>query len=213
MRQMLIAVLLLTATVGSAVGQSELSAHSFVPPKPGTVFWYDTDPTAPSHKRERHTVLADASPFQGTPTLRIQGPEFIMLYDRRSGNLIGPLNSDGSKSFDLSPNHGNYEWPLTVGKRWVSTYDYTDYSTNRTWHGVQTFWKVEAEEIVTVPAGTFKTLRLQSSPGEKNGTRRTRWYAPSIGAVVKNITERSANHYLGQSRTVSVLSSITVPGS
>jgi hypothetical protein len=48
-------------------------------------------------------------------------------------------------------------------------------------------WTVAARETITVPAGTFETLRLDREPIENSVHVETRWFAPSIGLIVKRV--------------------------
>ena len=71
---------------------------------------------------------------------------------------------------------------------------------------------MEAEETVTVPAGTFKTLRIQSAPGKYNGWIITRWYAPELGLTVKRHSQRTSEHRLGSSEVFErVVTAVELP--
>jgi hypothetical protein len=90
-----------------------------------------------------------------------------------------------------------YAWPLEVGRRWTATYAAEDPTRKQKWDRVQEHWAVTAYEDVTVPAGTFKTFRLESTPGEGSGVRKILWYAPEINLFVKRQSERGPRHFLG----------------
>ena len=73
-----------------------------------------------------------------------------------------------------SPPRVEYVWPLAVGASWTQTYHHerlaagTSYNTGKA-------SSVEREETVTVPAGTFRTLKIvwvrQHEPSLKEGPR------------------------------------------
>ena len=52
-------------------------------------------------------------------------------------------------------------------------------------------------EDVTVPAGTFKAFRPESTPGENSGVRKVIWYALAIHLFVRRQYERGPRHFLG----------------
>lgn len=87
-----------------------------------------------------------------------------------------------------------FEWPIFVGRSWVRNFRYTDHERGRSFDNVRSWYKVEAYEDVTVPAGTFKAFRVTSETGS---TRTTMWFSPELGITVKLKLERSGQHYLG----------------
>jgi len=90
-----------------------------------------------------------------------------------------------------------YDWPLFVGKSWLRTFRYSDGQSGKSFDNVKAWYKVEAYEDVTVPAGTFKVFRVSS---DTQGIRIVNWYSPDLGFSVKSTTERTSEFYLGQGR-------------
>ncbi len=132
----------------------------------------------------------------GRPVFGLSDGVDVRVFDKATGNWLATLR-DGKERFAASPDDGTFSWPLWVGKSWMASYTYYDRERGRSWNPVVTWWKVVAYEDVTVPAGKFKALRLESSPGTNNVTHTTFWYSPEARILVKRIFERTANHYLG----------------
>ncbi len=98
---------------------------------------------------------------------------------------------NGVEQFALEP-PVPFAWPLEVGKQGTST------AVIRRSRGdarlqagipITVTWAVEAEEDVTVPAGTFRTLRVgvrMVGQGVKGGT--TFWYAPEARQIVRGFS-------------------------
>lgn len=103
---------------------------------------------------------------------------------------IGPLDT-GCK--DDAP-VANFSYPLHVGKQWSGT-------STRTCDGTKVYDQaydrvVEAFERISVPAGSFDTLRIKSAisitntsgtdiPGESYAYTRTCWWSVTLGRNVK----------------------------
>ena len=114
-------------------------------------------------------------------------------------NPVRLRNGEGKELVYFTPFTPALKFPLAVGKRWSGSYvGYTDYN-KLLWDG-ETSCKVEALEKVTVPAGEFEAFRIECKEGWKVGPRggsfpATRWYAPSIGAVVKEQHKREPERW------------------
>ena len=145
--------------------------------------------------REETVTVVEAA-YQGRAVIGLSDGTDMRVFDKGTGNWIATLRG-GKERFGASPDDGTYSWPLWVGKSWLASYTYHDRERGRSWNPVETSWKVAAYEDVTVPAGTFKALRLEASPGTNNATQSTLWYAPETGIIVKRIFERTSDHYLG----------------
>jgi hypothetical protein len=74
----------------------------------------------------------------------------------------------------------------TVGATWTETF--TDASVSTA--SITVHWTVDAvDESVTVPAGTFKCLRVHSVESGSLGYDSTFWYARNVGKVKESGTE------------------------
>lgn len=114
-------------------------------------------------------------------------------------NPVRLKNAAGKELVYFTPFTPSVKFPLAVGKRWSGAYvAYTDYN-KLLWDG-ETSCKVEALETITVRAGEYETFRIECRQGWKVGTRggffrATRWYAPSIGLVVKEEHQREPERW------------------
>ncbi len=63
---------------------------------------------------------------------------------------------------------------------------------------------VAAYEEITVPAGSFKAFRLESTPAENSGVRKILWYAPEIQLYVKRVSERGPGVFRVKGALISV---------
>lgn len=96
------------------------------------------------------------------------------------------------EAVEYRPAFPQFEFPMAVGDTW-----------KRQVAQIQPEWElhaqvgvsvtVEAEEVVTVPAGTFRTFRLQGHYTASQATVMTRyWYAPAAGRSVKGVEDTLA---------------------
>jgi hypothetical protein len=125
-------------------------------------------------------VVKEKKEFEKKPAYwievsREEGNSFD-IYDMNL-NWIGSF-VDGKELESAEPCIRVFNWPLRVGKKWDSSYTSRNYSEGFRPSPSKVSVNIRTYEDLTVPAGTFKTLRIQAG-GE------TFWYAPSIGWVVK----------------------------
>ena len=127
------------------------------------------------------------------------GPEFKRRFDRTWSLLQAP--GPNGRSIMFSPRKTNLVFPLTSGRSWSENY-IERMQGDREWNDHQTKGKVLGSEEITVPAGTFSTLKVELlTPGSfgprklhifvepKNwgGIQEFYWYAPPIKNFVKYI--------------------------
>jgi len=87
----------------------------------------------------------------------------------------------------------NLDWPLVVGKTWISSYRVID-AADRSIPVIST-WKIEAYEDVSVPAGTYKAFKVVYS--DTTGTRDTSWFSFELGIWVMQSIKRAASSPMG----------------
>ena len=77
-----------------------------------------------------------------------------------------------------------YAWPLVVGKSWDETHK-QERPVERSTTDRNSTWTVGAEETVTVPAGTFRTLKITWRNRNNGAVVDDMWYAPDVKQWVK----------------------------
>jgi hypothetical protein len=103
----------------------------------------------------------------------------------RVSDLASSLEQiNGSVVGRETPSRLQYDWPLIVGKSWEQSFrnerPVARQTTNNTY-----IWTVESEETVTVPAGTFRTLKIVWRNKKSNSLVHEIWYAPEAKQWVK----------------------------
>lgn len=127
-----------------------------------------------------------------------------------SWNLIQSREPDG-KGYDYSPPLKYFDFPLFPGKKWVAEVEEKP-ADGRPTRMHQLSAVVEGWEDITVPAGTFRALKiaLQVKALEESVVTRSSedvsWYAPKVKRSVKTV-ETSVNHLsdLRTMRTVTLI--------
>lgn len=175
-----------------------LKADAAFPTVVGTKWVTRTTDHQTGSKTERTWTVVDVS-YEGRSVHGMTDGTDVIVLDKATRNWIATLR-DGKERFVADPHDGTFSWPLWVGKSWMATHTYYDRVLGRRWNPIRAWWQVAAYEDVTVPAGTFKAFRLESSPDTNNATRTTLWYGSEVTVVVKRIFERTADHYLGYGR-------------
>ena len=112
-----------------------------------------------------------------------KGPnrEITSVYDLKTMNWMGKWSHKNKEwTRRATPHIGNKLFPLWAGKVFTSPFSYESKSGRSA--QIKSLVTVEGWETVTVPAGTFETLRIfQEGPNFSV----TYWYAPKIGMDVK----------------------------
>ena len=195
-----------TGAASPAPVPQDLVAEFSMPPV-GTVWTYDQDGKDITWER-----LPDGT-YDGKPVVRVDlGDGRIAYHDPATFSWIGFFDTEQQPIMTTNPHNGDYQWPLAVGSEWRTKRNWRDHKSGRSWQNVTTDWRVIAVEEVTTPAGTYRTLRMQSSPVHKDGSVQTRWYAPELGTFVKQEYRRNFSHARGGTNFERVLTSYTRPG-
>jgi hypothetical protein len=92
----------------------------------------------------------------------------------------------------FQPGEPGIKRPLQIGKQWRSDYNMTNLKTGFAFRASAAA-KVVGQESVTTPAGTFDTLRIETTVREVNTRDQTKssvatyvtWYAPAINRWVR----------------------------
>jgi len=91
---------------------------------------------------------------------------------------------DGVVVVRHSPSRLSYAWPLTVSKTWEQN-SREERPVDRQTTDRNSLWRVEADETVTVLAGTFRTFKIAWRNKTTNALLYEMWYAPDVKQWVK----------------------------
>lgn len=194
----------LLALAGSLAAVTAATAQT---PPPGTRWINRSVDQTGGIQLTTYTVLEPES-FRGQSAFRVSDALGVQFFERAGRNWFATVLREKERT-GSTPHQGTLAWPLEVGKSWVSIYQYRDDLRNLRFNNVTTTWRVATEEDLTVPAGSYKTLRLE---GSNNGNTWVTWYAPSLRLVVKEIHERRPAHPAGPGRTVTEIVRYAAPG-
>ncbi|MSQ69427.1 MAG: hypothetical protein EXR83_14785 [Gammaproteobacteria bacterium] len=100
----------------------------------------------------------------------------------------------GKTLVEFTPHAPALQFPLALGRRWTQRYVGFTAFNNLVWEG-ETTCEVAAQEPLALALGEVASLRIECEDGWQVGPRSghnhtTRWYAPALGIVVKEIHAR-----------------------
>jgi opacity protein-like surface antigen len=176
--------------VAAALAAASAQAADLVPLKPGTTYTMKRTGADGASTEVVSTVGKDQS-YGGTDFTVVQISTGLSVWLRKDTRALAYVMRGDKTIEQYGPDWGDWKWPLAVGASWNSTYSAVLSEANVNARGAQATWTVAAEETVEVPAGRFKTLRIERNPGNLGNHLVTRWYAPEIGLVVKVVDART----------------------
>src|SRR6266446_1550273 len=164
--------------------------------------YLDPDNLKPSYSTERKVVSVGEGKITVTSkNIHSKTAKARTLQFTSEWNLISSRNPDGS-GFDYSPPLKYFGFPLSPGKTWQQTSRETNMKTNAI-RGHTLSATVGDWEEVSVPAGTFRTIKitlqtalLDRSTGETSTGTDISWYAPNVRRSVKS--EITSHNFQGQ---------------
>ena len=118
-------------------------------------------------------------------------PRLLPLFDD-SRRIVAQVR-DGKPVQTYDPYEALYDWPLFVGKSWVSEFRIRDYVREQT-VALKYEFRVEVFEEVATPGGIFKSFRIRRDGPDD---RYIVWFNPELGVEVKRVWERFSSHRLG----------------
>lgn len=128
-------------------------------------------------RMDREESIGDAAYYvlkSGTAEHFYRKSDLALLQDVRNGTL----------ERRNTPAEVYYVWPLAVGASWTQTYRYQRPAANRSYDTTYAA-AVEAEETISVPAGTFRTLKIVYRNPSTRAVRWEQWYAPDVRSWVR----------------------------
>lgn len=153
----------------------------------------DPDNVEPVITTKRTVISTSDGILLATVSMNSRNAKVRKLSFDQDWNLVSTRNADNG-GFNYSPPVKYFDFPLFTGKTWrqISTESDTKTGKTRTHtvSGVVGDW-----EDISVPAGTFRTIRvslstevLDSATGERVAGTDISWYAPQVRRSVKSIT-------------------------
>jgi hypothetical protein len=194
------------ALVSVGCAMMTLKAERYVAPLPGTTYTMARSDTG--------SYGSGNSQITSKVIERMWEGKRVTAIVSQAGALL--LNSDGCWPAFLAPDDKpivsyeppiGYEWPLEVGKTWTKSYRVTMHATKQT-IALDSTWKDEAYEDVTVPAGTFEAFKVSYS--DTVGSETVQWSSPELGIFVKRMERRTNKHASGPGTRESQLVSYTI---
>jgi len=111
--------------------------------------------------------------WQGRKVYAYENPQNTLLLDAASMKWVAWVKGS-TPLFSYDPPMG-YSYPLWVDKTWQEVIRITFHGLGQSFD-VLTKWKVEAQEEIKVPAGTFKVFRVTRSDIGQDDTDWWHWY-------------------------------------
>jgi hypothetical protein len=163
----------LTATGGSGTIAGPLAAPTWIPGEEWAMRWQDG-----SGSGTYVTVFVREERVGEVECYVAKTGRDESVYRKSDLALVRQLR-DGAVRSVSTPPRPQFSWPLAVGKSWEETVhqDNVDDRSSRdtTWR-----WTVEAQETITVTAGTFPTLKIVAINASTGQTVYEMWYAPDV---------------------------------
>lgn len=117
----------------------------------------------------------------GSRELYYRAADFALTQETIDGRIVRKIDS------------GRWHWvsfPLVVGKAWDTDY-VESRPVDRQTENIQRRCLVEGTESVTVPAGTFATLRIACFNRRNDAKVFTVWYAPEVRQIVRDVSQQT----------------------
>jgi hypothetical protein len=178
------ALLAACATVDTGVGWN-------IPPVGST--WQVSQRNTGSYGKDvTFQITRGDGEWQGTQVVTLaSSANGVTVLALPNGKWAAILGRDGKPLVTYDPPIG-YVYPLSVGQTWSTQHKMTSASGSST--DITYGCKVEGRESVTVPAGTFDTLKIVC---ESPDSRNVSWTSIDHGVHAKQEFERYSNHPQG----------------
>ncbi len=177
--QMVVAPPALPAPVGQVVASRDVVtptwqigdewAYRYEQPSGSGTYVWSVDRIEPLGS-ERHYVIKT-----GTREIFYRVSDLAFTEEHLNGRIVRQITPSDWRSV---------AFPLFVGKSWDMKYHETRPLEHQT-EDIERTCKAEAEESVSVPAGTFQTIRTVCTNKRNNAWVATVWYSPEVRQAVR----------------------------
>lgn len=177
------------AVVLAASGCAVLAprADRWTPPPAGSNWEVAQRSTGSYGKDVVLSVTRGDGVWQGVPVVTFANSQGMTTMVRPDGHWIALVGRDGKAATTWDPPLG-FDYPLTVGKSWVTSYRMTLGASGRTL-AYDLACKTDSYEKVTVKAGTFDTFKVVCQT--TIGNEETYWTNPEMGVFIKTSLRRT----------------------
>jgi len=110
----------------------------------------------------------------------------LEIYSRALDGIWTLAKRSGEISQRYAPGWEPISFPLSVGKRWENRY-IDERITERTTNEIARTCLAEAEETITVPAGTFATIEIVCKNARTDRVVYRLWYSPVVKQMVRRV--------------------------
>lgn len=162
-------------------------AERWTPP-PAGASWEIAQRNTGSYGKDAHVrVTRGEAIWQGAPVITFVSSQGTTTLAAPNGHWIAVVGRDGKTLMSWDPPLG-FEYPMTVGKSWVSPFRMTLGASGKT-VAYDLACKIESHEKVTVKAGTFDAFKVVCSTSI--GNEETYWTHPDMGVFIKTRLRRT----------------------
>ena len=176
-------VLLVSASTGCTRVSVPTRAPILAPTwRPGDEWVYRSE--GPQGKSVFVWSVVRLETVEGTECYVVKSGETGEAYFRRADLAWTMDKVSGTIESRATPPDLRYVWPLEVGKRWDVAYT-LDRPLDRTTATRQRECEVLTRETVSVPAGTFATVKIGCRDKRSGAAMYEAWYAPAVKQFVR----------------------------
>jgi hypothetical protein len=165
-------------------------------PAPVGTSWTAMQRNTGSFGKDTQTTVSRVADmdWKGTPAVALKmSSGMVLLQQPTDGRWFALLAPDGKPVMSFDPPAG-WAQPIAVGNSWKRPQKMTNLSAGRTFE-YEWGCTVPAFEKVTVPAGTFDTLRVECT--STLDSQDTYWVSAAVHPFVKTKTVRGPKHPSG----------------
>lgn len=162
-------------------------AERWTPPPAGSSWEMAQRNTGSYGKDAQVRLTRGEGVWQGHAVITFVGSQGMTTLARPNGHWVAVVGRDGKAVMSWDPPLG-FEYPMVVGRSWVTPYRMTLGATGKT-IAYELACKTESYEKVTVKAGTFDTFKVVCTTNI--GNEEIYWTQPDLGVFIKTQLRRT----------------------